>query len=451
MTNPAANSLATEQQRALIQRVLNSTQFRKSPRLSAFLEFICEQLAQGRAALINEQLIGTAVFGRKPGYHVGEDSIVRSQARFLRQRLQEYFATEGRGEPWIIVMPKGSYVPAFEQRPADEAPIPTPPLNANAAQTPPVVIASVPQPGTQALHTPRLKGSSWIQFVILGAMLCLVLAAGSFYFRHAKAAEMQRASQTPEAQFWNSIFDPARNQIIVPSDSTLVQMEEFTRTPVSLSSYMNHDYLASISSALVPGWESLKTSQYTSMADLNLVYRIERRTEAINSHLQVRFARDVDLHELKQSNVILIGGARANPWVELFYPEMHFQVDYDWKTHSNIVWNRAPQQGEKDRYEELGPQGGHIAYGAIAYVPSLDGEGSALIVGGTTKAGTEAAAEFLVSTGFASFLRTLAPNRPLPHFEVLLSTESINDDSHESSIVAFHRLDTHTASHQNQP
>jgi hypothetical protein len=446
MTNPPPNSLPNEQQKALVQRVLASSQFRKSPRLSAFLEFICEQLAQGRTAHINEQLIGTAVFGRKPGYHVGEDSIVRSQARFLRQRLQEYFATEGRTEPWIIVMPKGSYVPAFEPRPADEAPNPEPQLH------PPVAIATVPLPGTQPLHAPRFRDrSTWIQFALLGAVLCLVLAAGSFYFRHAKAAEMQRAGQTPEAQFWNSIFDPARNQIIVPSDSTLVQMEEFTRTPVSLSSYMKRDYLASVTPAPVPGWESLKTSQYTSMADLNLVYRIERRTEAINSHLQVRFARDLDLHELKQSNVILIGGARSNPWVELFYPEMHFQVDYDWKTHSNIVWNRAPQAGEKDRYEELGTQGRHIAYGAIAYVPSLDGEGSALIVGGTTKAGTEAAAEFLVSTRFASFLRTLAHNRPLPHFELLLSTESINDDSHESSIVAFHRLDTPSSTQQIRP
>src|ERR1019366_1158871 len=98
----------------LTSRVVNSPHFEKSPRLRSFLTFICEMELTGRRPEINEQQVGVRVFGRPPGYNPGDDSIVRSQARFLRQRLEEFFRTSGQNAPVRIVIPKGSYVPVFE-------------------------------------------------------------------------------------------------------------------------------------------------------------------------------------------------------------------------------------------------------------------------------------------------------------------------------------------------
>ena len=81
-----------------------------------------------------------------------------------------------------------------------------------------------------------------------------------------------------------------------------------------------------------------------------------------------------------------------------------------------------------------------MAYGIIAYLPSLDGEGSSLLVGGTSKAGTEAAAEFLFNPQFATFLQGLDAGGSLPRFEILLSTQNLNGDSYHGTIVCFHRL-----------
>jgi hypothetical protein len=100
----------------LVERVLGSTIFEKSPRLRSFLRYICECELGGRREEINEHSIGVHVFSRAASYNPGDDSIVRSQARFLRQRLEEYFRGEGEREPLRIVIPKGSYVPFFEQR-----------------------------------------------------------------------------------------------------------------------------------------------------------------------------------------------------------------------------------------------------------------------------------------------------------------------------------------------
>jgi hypothetical protein len=65
---------------------------------------------------ITEQQIGVHVFGWRPDYNPGEDSIVRSQARFLRGKLESYFSSEGADEPIHITIPKGTYVPLFEPR-----------------------------------------------------------------------------------------------------------------------------------------------------------------------------------------------------------------------------------------------------------------------------------------------------------------------------------------------
>ena len=42
-----------------------------------------------------------------------EDSSVRVHVRQLRLKLHEYFNEEGRNEPVILEIPKGSYAPVF--------------------------------------------------------------------------------------------------------------------------------------------------------------------------------------------------------------------------------------------------------------------------------------------------------------------------------------------------
>jgi hypothetical protein len=170
------------------------------------------------------------------------------------------------------------------------------------------------------------------------------------------------------------------------------------------------------------------------------VSRLERIPKASGARVRIRFARDLTLKELKESNPILIGGTRSDPWVGVFDQQAHFRVDYDWQAHVNFVRNRQPGPGEQQRYDEIGQGGQHIAYGVVEYLPGLDGEGSALLVGGTSKAGTEAAAEFLFSPGFEMFLKGMDSGGQLSHFDILLSAQNLNGDSYQSTIVAYHHL-----------
>jgi len=110
----------------LIERVISSSQFRSSLRLREFLLYIAECALKGTPEAATEQQIGVHVFHRPPGYNSSEDSIVRTHARLLRQRLAEYFSTEGAAEPTIIEVPKGHYLPTFRLRQSEPAPAPFP-------------------------------------------------------------------------------------------------------------------------------------------------------------------------------------------------------------------------------------------------------------------------------------------------------------------------------------
>src|SRR6202158_5017 len=97
----------------LVQRIVASPPFQKSTRLRDLLQFITEQTIHGKAHELTEQHIGNALFHKPSDYSPLEDSSVRVHARQLRLKLHEDFHEEGRNEPLILDIPKGSYAPVF--------------------------------------------------------------------------------------------------------------------------------------------------------------------------------------------------------------------------------------------------------------------------------------------------------------------------------------------------
>src|SRR5262249_23979638 len=107
---------------ALIQRVVSSQPFARAPQLRGFLLFVAERALAGRVHEINEHEIGRAVLGRRPTFNPHEENNVRAQARYLRAKLEQYFENDGKDEPVVVTIPRGTYVPVFEPRAAVPAP-----------------------------------------------------------------------------------------------------------------------------------------------------------------------------------------------------------------------------------------------------------------------------------------------------------------------------------------
>ncbi len=107
--------------REQLARILATPDFTNFPRSSAFLTYVVEQTLAGRAAGLKEAVIGVEVFGREPGYDAKSDSVVRTQARRVREKLNEYYSGAGKQDPVRIEIPKGAYVPEFAVLPEAHA------------------------------------------------------------------------------------------------------------------------------------------------------------------------------------------------------------------------------------------------------------------------------------------------------------------------------------------
>jgi len=108
--------ISEEAIRDALSRILESSIFAQSRRLSRFLRFTVETTLAGEEETLKEYLIGTEVYQRKPSYDPTEDSIVRSEAYRLRNKLKKYYESVGKGDPVFIYYRPGSYVPVLRLR-----------------------------------------------------------------------------------------------------------------------------------------------------------------------------------------------------------------------------------------------------------------------------------------------------------------------------------------------
>jgi hypothetical protein len=410
---PASPLFATHHQREeweLARRIASTPPFLRSAFLTNFLLYVCDRKLRGRESEISEHQIGIQALGRPPSYHPGEDNIVRNYARILRKRLEEYFQEEGANEPIRIVIPRGQYIPVFE---------------ANVqAQTPPA--ATVPH---------RLNRISIAAALLL---LCLCATAGWMYWSHPPMANLYDL-------FWREVFDSRRTTYIVAADSGFAMLQDMTGQEVHLNEYVQGDLDKQFSTFKAPDrgngeqFPANRFADYTSVADLNAVAGLLRLPQSSAATVVVRYARDMRMDDVKQSNVVLLGGPHANPWVELFEPASAFRMTFNLYrngTHldQRSIVNKHPRQGEQPMYRNIADADPRLTYTILSFLPSVDGVGHALLIQGQNMAGTRAGADFVLNQ------RALTPilkkartrNGDIGRFEVVLETQAIGASAPEA-------------------
>jgi len=102
-----------EQIQDQLDRILQSSLFIRSERMSRFLRFSVENTLASPGSAIKEYLVGVEVFDRPADYNPQVDPIVRVEARRLRAKLKSYYAAAGSTDPILIDFPKGAYSAVF--------------------------------------------------------------------------------------------------------------------------------------------------------------------------------------------------------------------------------------------------------------------------------------------------------------------------------------------------
>src|SRR5256885_1503810 len=116
-----------DQHRIQIQRIIASKAFKTSEVHRSLLHYLAEKSLAGEAHNLKEYTVGLDVFGKPASYDPRQESVVRMHVGRLRQKLAEYYRTDGVDDAVIVDLPKGGFALTFEARrmpePADGMPL----------------------------------------------------------------------------------------------------------------------------------------------------------------------------------------------------------------------------------------------------------------------------------------------------------------------------------------
>ena len=429
---PASFGIDDDPRWGAVQRILASKSFSKSGRLSAFLTYICRCALEGRSDEISEQQIGIHVFDRPADYNPGDDNIVRTTARQLRQRLALYYQEEGAAEDLHIEVPRGGYHPDFVCRTDHNSPVESLQNEAgNATASRALMPETVPK-ATLHVLTPLLA-------------LCLAFICGvGVVLIGQRIVRQLEVRHSADNALWSEIFVPGKPTIFVPGDAGLNIYSNLARTQVNLGDYVSGVYLSTPEAQTPNGytWAPLATRRYVSWVDLEFADKLRQIEMPRQVQYSIKFARDIHPDDLRNSNVILIGAPTYNPWVEMFASHLNFHLSYDGEHNAMTVLNRKPANGEPSEYTAAGGDSSHLGYthgfGYIALTTNLDGNGRVLIIEGSTIAGVDASVSFLMSDSRMTPIlsRASQKGRGLASFEVLLKADFLKSSSPDAQILA---------------
>jgi hypothetical protein len=429
----AVDDILTDERWQLVQRIVSSPPFQKSTRLRELLEHVTERTIHGHTYELTEQQIGSKLFHKPSGYSSLEDSSVRVHARQLRLKLHEYFDEEGRNEPLILSIPKGSYTPIF--KPAPKA------VNSLAEAAPGV--------------SPAL---SWRSKAILAWALCgaLTIVCTVLVYRSARhgTAGLAEGATSPSWPF-SQVFDSRHQTLIVVADSNYGMFRILTSQPGSLEQYLHRDFLQS-SSKTKPGGADFRLNEYmtnsmlTSFADVADVATLLNMAGPFQKKALVRYPRDLAMRDLDHENYVLIGSPGSNPWVSLFQNKLNFRESEAIVGNSVKAFvNSNPLPGEKDRYEGLrwtGSMGED--YATIALLPNVTHDGNVLVMQGLQQEGTEAAGRFLADPENRRQMKaalgiTGSRENSLENiwFEALIRSRTVAGAPNSTTLVAVRRIE----------
>jgi len=362
--------MSVEHEKAELQQVLHSPQFRRAPKLQRFLELICDYHFQNRREEITEFLIATTVFGKGPQFDPSDDSLVRVQAREIRRRLREYYQNEGAASRIVLDIPVGSYLPAFTE------------------------VALPAKAGPRA----SLR-ASWVMIGVT-ALICAALLLAADHERRLLLQTSKSAGRTPDT---------------TPNPSLTSLWKRFLDSDVSTLLVVSNPDVGECAEQKKEAGNSDSCEEYTGMGEAVAIHLLTNMFRSARSPLIMKQSRIVTADDVKQHHLILLGGKQVNIWTRRLGPDLTLRPVPD------LSRDQARQ------YSIVVDQSGQLTNdrGILALRKNASTGYWLLFLYGHHSEGTRAAAEASIDGRFLSEIQW--PAAPFPEsFRVLIGV-AVND------------------------
>jgi hypothetical protein len=274
-----------------VEQLLHSETLRNSETLKRLLKFLAERSATGEADQLKEYTIAVDALAKPSTYDPRHDSAVRIQIGRLRQKLAEYYRTEGKDDPLIIDLPKGHF---------------------KLTCTPRIAMADVAPSrtkGDRRLPT-WATASMWLTLMV-------AVAWGGYSIvriRQAEATSSVIATRwTPELEeLWRPFIATSRPTIVAFQDPLFVELERGSE--IYYRDKSTHDWSQALNSpGIIALRKTFKNSSmqpsryYTSFGEVNAAFLIGRLLGARESNISVVRNSQLSWQQLADNNVVFVG------------------------------------------------------------------------------------------------------------------------------------------------
>jgi hypothetical protein len=390
-----------------IDRIVKSETFRNSDALQRLLRYLGEKVAAGEADQLKEYTIGVEGMGRPSTYNPAHDASTRMQIGRLRQKLAIYYSDEGKNDPFLITLPKGSFklsLDTVSQAPTSETP-------ASPA------IDMTPSPS--ALTSPRPVRTSGNHTALLYAAIFLlatwaVAATTRLVFDHRRLPNAVDDLTPALRELWQPFLESDRPLFIGIGDPVFVEFKDwvFLRLPgqTDWRDPQNAARIAAIQKALDLGSSDIQiTHRYAGIGEVNSAFMLGKFLAPWFPHISLIRSSELSWQELSGTNLLFIGGAsdfRAR------LKNMPTELDVTYEDHGIRV--RTPNPGEPDFLPDVSPHGSYEEgenFALITHVPGPDGEGDIEAFTSKSSAAAVGAVQWYSSPEHAAYLVTKLRNK----------------------------------------
>jgi len=407
--------------RAQVERILQSKVFRTSEVLRHLFGYLTEKSLDGTADGLKEYTIGLDALGKPASFDPRQESVVRMHTARLRQKLAEYYRTEGADDPIVIDMPKGGFRVTFEPRPqpAISAPLPIP-----------AALPATPEPEP-------VRGWRRREIVLVGALVIAVGCALFFMTRLRSVEQSDGTSLTTTAnwtpalrELWEPLLSSSRRLVVCVSTPLFVNLPGFgvVREP-SINDWDDvpaSKKLSSLEGALQAGM-SQPSYSYTEAGTATGAFVLGQFLAPRKQNVVITRANVLSWPEIAEDNVIFLGPATGVHQTEDIPTEAQLVLD------PTGVRNLSPRPGEaafmQDRPAEGGAESG-VSYALISRVPAMNGPGAILMLSGnqisSVMGGVQAFTNPALAEMLVSRLKTASGGIPR-YFQVVLSVKAMDD------------------------
>jgi hypothetical protein len=403
------------------RKVAQSGALGRSRSYARLLEFLVECSENGRTP--KEVEIAIEVFGKGADFDPSQDSMVRVYAHNLRQKLEHYYATEGRVQPRQLTLSRGEYRVSLAE------------TNVAAPELPPA--GAAPMPGRARLSRPQLAVAGLL-LVALGVAIGLGADA-------LRAPEPSGARIVASSPIWSALLDDDLPILVVVGDYYIFgevdgngDVERLVRD-FTVNSSKELDELVMYDQDLLGKYMDLDLT-YLPRGDAFAMLDVLRVLYTTDKTVRVETMSELNVADLKSYHVVYLGYLSGLDKLEDFvFASSDLSIGY---TYDEL---RNSETGEMYTSEAGIPEANrnYRDYGFISTFPGPGGN-QFVIVAGTRDAGMMQAAHALADPMFIKSVENARPDgkdgKP-PAFEMLYEVTGYARTNLDAMLVHSARLD----------